>query len=467
MSALPPAADHLFELFKGFTQQALREPPLRSAPAWQVFQYSKQSGAFVVWFHSATDELPHVIGYLPASGCVEDQAVESFRIAVQSHEHLDEVLSAHERSALLRTLYAVFDGEAEGTLECRVPVSSAAAAILERDGLVDLPSPDDGLDAIPVSWRALALDVLSGTPAPKGDIKTANSYEVWTYRHDPATTVILRYFDAENAWTAAACRPAVLEGNLRFEVAFDQLLQLRVSGVASSVAQASIDADFERLELKAAMSMLGTALGIYLLEGGIVYEPGLFGSASADTLARVNLLRTVEGFSSNPDSTLSHFQVMACVLLDATDPKDQVRWTVERESSQIERLEILKHRTHPGILFVHFDPSTELTLSACYPQNDLPSSADAILAFEQAMLDMVVSRQLLSTAPRPMPDISPFLRVKEAEIDSTLETAVGLLTAGTAATRSYNTAELESRLKQRHASTKLRLIERPQGTSVH
>jgi hypothetical protein len=155
------------------------------------------------------------------------------------------------------------------------------------------------------------------------------------------------------------------------------------------------------------------------------------------------------------------------VLLDATDPKDQVRWTLERERAGAERLEILRHRTHPGILFVHVDPNTELTLSAYYPQNDSPSSAEAILSFEQAMLDMVLSRQLLSAEPRPMPDISPFIRLKEMEIDATLEKAVSLLNAGGGATCTYGSADLESRLKQRQAASKLRLIERPQGSSLH
>jgi hypothetical protein len=388
---------------------------------------------------------------------------------VRAHEDLLEVSATHLRADMLRTLYAVFDGEAEGILECRVPVSSPAAQGLQvEEG--NEPGANTALDLedIPVSWRALALDVLSGIPQPKalGSV-TQNSYEVWAYRHDPASSVILRFFENEQAWSAAACRPAILEESPTFELALDQLFQTRVGGLQGPNTQAAIDADFEQLGIAEAMALLGRGLGLFTESGGIVYEPGLFGEARLETLSRIKVIRAVEGLGT-ADPGLSEFETTAGTLLDTQVPQAQLLWTKIREAQRLERVEVLKHRTYPGLILVHLNPAAPLAVSAFLPTQAGDQSPKILPALEQAIQDLVSTRKLLTPDPQPMPDIGPFVRIKDSEVRASLEEALQLLDEDAGIAVSYSAETLQEAEKNRATPTLGKtLIERPQGTLLH
>jgi hypothetical protein len=276
---------------------------------------------------------------------------------------------------------------------------------------------------------------------PEGD-----SYELWCYKPVPDALVLVRFFEGGRTWTAAGCYLAN-KADETFEAAYDALLAWRISQEANEKTDL-----FERIAERAVFARLGQSLEDCRTQTIVAYEPGVFGPQSGAIRARVALLNALDVGESALLGQLSTFEVLACTLLE-NPADDALRWTREREASGAERVEVLRHRFCSGVLLVHF-AEEGLQVCAYLPVGQSESDYQA---FNRAVVTTVRTRELLGVAPKALPELGPFSRINEPQLEEVLTEALHSLEAGQGAAHTYTREELTGA----PAPNQLLMLERP------
>jgi hypothetical protein len=287
-----------------------------------------------------------------------------------------------------------------------------AAAAVEDDDF-----PDDR-----PSFRALALDVLSGVPLPHGSAHDLpDSFEVWAYRHDATATVVLRFFDGGRAAVLGALAPDDdgLDAGRFFAAAY-QLLATKVPGAVDGAIDGRLS-DLEPLATAAAMERLGRALGCEHTRDVRELTSDLLGEATEsaeDAYERIRLL--------DPRAESNPAELFAAIARDVVELGGDVLWTRRKEREAVPRIEVLTHRAHRGaLLLIDWGQPDQPVEIAAY----VPGERDAQPEFETEVRRLIDARSIFGT-PQPLAETGPFSRVPNPQAVFAVESALDALEAG-------------------------------------
>ena len=309
----------------------------------------------------------------------------------------------------------------------RALVASAGAGdggAAAADPVAAAPDAADELEADErPSFRALALDVLSGVPQPHGSAPDLpDSYEVWSFRHDATATVVLRLFDDGRAALLGAIAPDddAFDAGRFFGAAY-RLLASRMPDVVQGGLEGRLS-DLEPLGVAAAMERLGRALGLEHTADVRELTTNLLGEASAETLAAYEEIRLLDPRAE--EGAASRF---AGIAGEVVELGGDALWTHRKERAGAPRIEVLEHRDHPGaLLLVDFGEAADPVEVAGYVPGDAPA-LDGFVADARRLLE----QRAIFDAPRPLPEGGPFRRVANSRAVHAVETALDALDAGT------------------------------------
>ncbi|MFO0452712.1 MAG: hypothetical protein ACK52I_29335 [Pseudomonadota bacterium] len=298
-----------------------------------------------------------------------------------------------------------------------VAAASAAGAAAEAAQAPDDFGPDER-----VSFRALALDVLSGVPQPHGSAPDLpDSYEVWAYRHDPTATVVLRLFDDGHAAVLGALAPdeEAFDAGRFFGAAY-RLLASRMPEAIVGGRDGRLS-DLEPLDVAAAMARLGRALGLEHTADVRELTTNLLGEASAETLAAYEEIRLLD-----PRAEEGAAVRFAAIAGEIVELGGEALWTHRKERAGAPRIEVLEHRDHAGaLLLVDFGTDADPVEVAGY----LPGDGEAPEGFVADARRLLEQRAIFA-APRPLAEGGPFRRVANSRAVHAVETALDALEAG-------------------------------------
>ena len=317
----------------------------------------------------------------------------------------------------LQALGAAKDGRIAGDTSGLPP---AADALPERPdaGVVDDALPDDR-----PSFRALALDVLSGVPLPHGSAPDLlDSYEVWAYRHEPVATVVLRHFDGGRAVVLGAIAPDVetLDAGRFFAAAY-QLLATKAPAAIEGATEGRLS-DLEPLGVAAGMERLGRALGLEHTADVHELTTDLLGEASPETLDAFEEIRLLD-----PRAQASASALFAAIAGDVVEVGGDVLWTKKKERAGEPRIEVLEHRDHArALLLLDWGPSDRPVEVAAY----VPGPPREPSAFAAEVQRLLAARAVFSAEPRPLGDGGAFRRVPNSQAVFAVESALESLESG-------------------------------------
>jgi hypothetical protein len=463
-----------FDVFHRLIRQALGEGRASDESLdLQVFEAEDVPGAAVVkFFPEELAESLHAV-YVPAGLDEDGSLMERLHAAVATHEDLVPVRDPERQRVMLTEVrrllerYLETDDEEDESLDeadandestgddseagsppARIefgPLEALQALGAARDGGAapadvsdtdasaeagapdeaesgaspdeDEPLPDDR-----PTFRALALDILSGVPRPHGSApELVDSYEVWGYRHDPVATVVLRYFDGGRATVLGALAPdddAFDAG--RFFAAAYQLLAVKSPQTIDGLTDGRLS-DLEPLGTAAAMERLGRALGHEHTADIRELTTDLLGEASEETQEAYEELRLLD-----PRAPANASQLFAAIARDVVEVGGDVLWTKRKEREGLPRIEVLEHRQHPrSVLLIDFGGPEDPVEVAAF----VPGVAGSAEPFAAAVRDLVDSRDLYGT-PRPLPDLGPFRRIPNPQAVFAVESALESLEGG-------------------------------------
>jgi hypothetical protein len=317
----------------------------------------------------------------------------------------------------LQALGAAKDGRVSGDTS---GLPSATATIVERPdgGVADDALPDDR-----PSFRALALDVLSGVPLPHGSAPDlVDSFEVWAYRHEPLATVVLRFFDGGRAVVLGAIAPDVETFDAgRFFAAAYQLLAAKAPSAIEGATEGRLS-DLEPLDVAAGMARLGRALGLEHTADVHELTTDLLGESSPETLDAYEDIRLLD-----PRAQSSAASLFAAIATDVVEVGGDVLWTRRKERSDEPRIEVLEHRDHPrALLLIDWGAADEPVEVAAY----LPGPPREPSAFAADARKLLAARQVHSDDPQPLVDGGAFRRVPNSQAVFAVESALESLESG-------------------------------------
>jgi hypothetical protein len=310
----------------------------------------------------------------------------------------------------LQALGAAKDGRAAGGLA----VADGAAATVE--------TPEEAFPDDRPSFRALALDVLSGVPLPHGSAHDLpDSYEVWAFRQDPIATVVLRLFDGGRAAVLGALAPGGDEFDAgRFFAAAYQLLGAKLPGAVDGALEGRLS-DLEPLDTAAAMERLGRALGYEHTRDVRELTTDLLGEADEATEDAYEQIRRLD-----PRAESNPADLFGAIARDVVELGGDVLWTKRKEREAVPRIEVLEHRAYRGaLLLIDFGQPDQPVEAAAY----LPGERDANPEFEADVRRLLDARAVFTT-PRPLDDDGPFRRVPNPQAVFAVESALDALEAG-------------------------------------
>jgi hypothetical protein len=317
----------------------------------------------------------------------------------------------------LQALGAAKDGRIAGDVS---GLPSAGERTFERPdgGVADDALPDDR-----PSFRALALDVLSGVPLPHGSAPDlVDSYEVWAYRHEPLATVVLRFFDGGRAVVLGAIAPDVETFDPgRFFAAAYQLLATKAPSAIEGATEGRLS-DLEPLDVADGMARLGRALGLEHTADVHELTTDLLGEASPETLDASEEIRLLD-----PRAQSSAASLFAAIASDVVEVGGDVLWTRKKERSGEPRIEVLEHRDHPrALLLIDWGAADEPVEVAAY----LPGAPREPSAFAADARKLLALRQVHSEDPQPLVDGGAFRRVPNSQAVFAVESALESLESG-------------------------------------
>lgn len=454
-----------FDVFHRLVRQALGESSEHDESLdLQMFRAEGAPGAVVVkFFPEELAESLHAV-YVPAGLDDDGSVIERLHEAVATHEGLvpeqdpqrQRAVLTEVRGLLERYLAAADDADAaaadadadeaddgadeeEGVSPARIefgPLEALQALGAAKDGRAAgtapdpaaVPAADEGDDDFPddrPSFRALALDVLSGVPLPHGSAHDLpDSYEVWAFRHDPIATIVLRFFDGGRAALLGAIAPddeAVDAG--RFFAAAYQLLAAKLPGAVDGAIDGRLS-DLEPLGTAAAMERLGRALGAEHTRDVRELTSDLLGEASAsaeDAFEQIRLL--------DPRAESNPSELFAAIARDVVELGGDVLWTRRKEREGVPRIEVLQHRAHRGaLLLIDFgQPDQPVELAGFVPDAGMDDAA--VAAFEVEVRRLIDEREIFGTA-RALAEGGAFSRVPNPQAVFAVESALDALEAG-------------------------------------
>lgn len=317
----------------------------------------------------------------------------------------------------LQALGAAKDGRVAGDTS-GLPSATGAPAGRPDGGLADDSLPDDR-----PSFRALALDLLSGVPLPHGSAPDlVDSYEVWAYRHEPLATVLLRFFDGGRAVVLGAIAPDVETFDAgRFFAAAYQLLATKAPAAIEGATEGRLS-DLEPLDVAAAMARLGRALGLEHTADVHELTTDLLGEASPETLDAFEDIRLLD-----PRAQSSAAALFAAIAGDVVEVGGDVLWTRRKERADEPRIEVLEHREHArALLLIDWGAGDEPVEVAAY----LPGPPREPSAFAADVRQLLAARQVFSAEPQPLLDGGTFRRVPNSQAVFAVESALESLEAG-------------------------------------
>jgi hypothetical protein len=450
-----------FDVFGRLLRRALDASAPDASLELQVFRAEGVQGAVVAkFFPEALAESLHAV-YVPP-GIDEDGSIaERLHAAVATHDGLVPVTDPAEQRALLAVLQQVLDRGAAANDDAPPPDPDAAPARVEfgplealqaldeaesRADAVDAgtefdagdadeddddedeedadAADDDGgvtdFDSEHASFRAIALDVLSGVPAPHGSApEIADTFEVWGYRHDPAATVVLRWYDAGDALAFAALCPAAEEFDVeRFAAAAYTLLATKLPDAVERRASGRLS-DLEPLETGAAMARLGRALGLEHTRDVREFTTPLLGAPSEDALDAFESMRLLD-----PRAPLPAAAVLADIADTVLEYGVEVLWTRRKEREGAPRIEVLEHRDDAdAVVLVDIGPPGEPVEAAGF----VPDGGIAREALDADVRAMLAARNAQSGRPAPLDESGRFRRVPNSRAIATLESMLDAL----------------------------------------
>ncbi len=317
----------------------------------------------------------------------------------------------------LQALGAAKDGRVAGDTS-GLPSPSAEPVERPDAGLADDALPDDR-----PSFRALALDVLSGVPLPHGSAPDlVDSYEVWAYRHEPLATVVLRFFDGGRAVVLGAIAPDVetFEAGRFFAAAY-QLLATKAPAAIEGATEGRLS-DLEPLDVAAGMARLGSAVGLEHTADVHELTTDLLGEASPETLDAFEEIRLLD-----PRAQSSAAALFAAIAGDVVEVGGDVLWTRRKERVGEPRIEVLEHRDHPrALLLIDWGAGDEPVEIAAY----LPGPPREPSAFAADARKLLAARQVFSAEPQPLADGGAFRRVPNSQAVFAVESALESLESG-------------------------------------
>jgi hypothetical protein len=317
----------------------------------------------------------------------------------------------------LQALGAAKDGRIGGDTSGLPP---AGGTPVERPdaGVADDALPDDR-----PSFRALALDVLSGVPLPHGSAPDlVDSFEVWAYRHDSLATVVLRFFDGGRAVVLGAIAPDVETFDAgRFFAAAYQLLATKAPAAIDGTTEGRLS-DLEPLGVAAAMERLGGALGLEHTADVHELATDLLGEASAETLDAFEELRLLD-----PRAQPSAATLFAAIAGDVVEVGGEVLWTRRKERAGEPRIEVLEHRDHArALLLIDWGAADQPVEAAAY----LPGPPREPSAYAADVRRLLAARRIHSAEPLPLADGDAFRRVPNSQAVFAVESALDSLEGG-------------------------------------
>lgn len=451
-----------FDVFGRLLRRALDASAPDASLELQVFRAEGVHGAVVAkFFPEALAESLHAV-YVPP-GIDEDGSIaERLHAAVATHDGLVPVTDPAEQRALLAVLQRVLDRGAAANDDAPPPDPDEAPARVEFGPLEALQALDeaesraDAVDAATAfdtgddegdaddddddaseddrpeddrpedvetehaSFRAIALDVLSGVPVPHGSApEIADTFEVWAYRHDPAATVVLRWYDAGDALAFAALCPAAEEFDAeRFTAAAYTLLATKLPGAVEPRAHGRLS-DLEPLETGAAMERLGRALGLEHTRDVREFTTALLGAPSEDALDAFESMRLLD-----PRAPLAADAVLADLADTVLEYGVEVLWTRKKEREGRPRIEVLEHCDDPdALVLVDVGAADEPIEAAGF----VPDGGIARAAFDADARAMLAARDASSGRPAPLDESGRFRRVPNSRAIATLESMLDAL----------------------------------------
>lgn len=480
------SAESPFDVFDRLIRRALGHPEAADeALELQVFESATVPGAVVVkFFPEELAESLHAV-YVPAGRDADGSVMERLHGAVATHEDLVPVADPERQRARLSEVLALLErymdatepgadeGDASGEPpdedddpreaddaaeadDASAPAGDAgnSPARIEfgpiealealgaahdrrearREALgsdAEEPADEDLPDDRP-TFRALALDVLSGVPRPHGSgPDLADSYEVWAFRHDPVATVVLRFFDGGRAVVLGALAPveeAFDPG--RFFAAAYQLLAVKAPTAMEGRPEGRLS-DLEPLDVVAALTRLGRALGAEHTAEVHELTTELLGEATEETSDAYERLRLLD-----PRAPESAGALFAAIARDVVEIGGEVLWTRRKERASEPRIEVLEHRAHPGaLLLVDFGRDDEPVEVAGY----LPEGTGAPRDFAADARRLLAERTIFSD-PQPLADGGPFRRVPNSQAVFAVESALESLEDGTGTALAFRDA---------------------------
>lgn len=456
-----------FDVFHRLVRQALGEASAHDESLdLQVFRAEDTPGAVVVkFFPEEVAESLHAV-YVPAGLDDDGSVMERLHEAVATHEGLvpeedpqrQRAVLAEVRELLERYLDGADDdapiegeasadddddesddGDGDGVPPARIefgPLEALQALGAAKDGraarglapgavapgAADDEADDEDFPDDRPSFRALALDVLSGVPLPHGSAHDLpDSFEVWAYRHDAIATIVLRFFDGGRAAVLGALAPddESLDAGRFFAAAY-QLLATKLPGAVEGAVDGRLS-DLEPLATAAAMERLGRALGCEHTRDVRELTSDLLGEATDSAEDGYEQIRLLD-----PRAEANPAELFAAIARDVVELGGDVLWTRRKERESVPRIEVLTHRAHRGaLLLIDWGQPDQPVELAAY----VPGARDAQPAFEAEVRRLIESRSIFD-APQPLAETGPFARVPNPQAVFAVESALDALEAG-------------------------------------
>jgi hypothetical protein len=299
-----------------------------------------------------------------------------------------------------------------------------------------LDEAEDGSDEAdasppPLSYRALALDALSGVPSPSDDESMPHdAFEVWA-KEGSDQTAILRFFDAGSAMAYAAYLPD--GGDPATEATeIARILQARERLSPPEHERPVAPNDWVPLRMPVALERLGRTLGLIQLEQGLTVEAEMIGAGDEAVWKeyfRVYYLDPAVRPDDDdaPEDADDEQRQVGCLeelseLVGELVRTPEVLWSPEKDSSGEWRVEILRHRSYRDLI-VLCGLSGEGSEHAAI--SHLPAAGllteDEVTQALQDLRAMIDDRGIFSDRPRPLAADCPFEHVPANEVQPLLE----------------------------------------------
>lgn len=279
------------------------------------------------------------------------------------------------------------------------------------------------------TFRALALDILSGVPRPNGsEPGLADAYEVWAYRHDPVSTVVLRFFDEGNAVVMGVLSARDATDTQRLLGAARQLLATKAPAHAEPDGSGKLS-DLELLSTRAAMERLGRAIGVDVTDASVETTTDTIGEVDDRVLAMVDEIRRLDPRSSDPNEWL-----FSEIAEDVLERGTEALWSRRKERVDAPRIEIFEHAAHPGVLvLLDFpEPPDAAEAAAYFPELD----DDTVDAIDKDVEQLLAARGFDGGDTLEEPP-APFVRVPTPQAIARLRHALDEIDAGHGSTIAY------------------------------